>query len=201
MLEPCRRSWRPARRSWLGLRARQAAIGDTIEALRRELAAIGPATWATPQRHLRHPHRPVPPEETRYNVIVEVWSAISVGVLLLLVAGLVFFHLVPWWGALIVGVVGYVLIESALRRRLTTVLLRVVLVLAVVTAVILVFDFRLELVLAAVAGAGAPRRGRQRARGVAAARSAAAAAAGTSTLRGAARARTPGARARLPSPT
>jgi hypothetical protein len=43
-------------------------------------------------------------------------------------------------------------IESALRRRLTTVLLRVVLFLAVITAVILAFDFSLELVLAAVAG-------------------------------------------------
>ncbi len=74
------------------------------------------------------------------------------GVLLLLVAGLVFFRLVPWWGALIVGFVGYILIESALRRRLTLLLLRLVLVLAVVGAVILVFDFRLELILAAVAG-------------------------------------------------
>ena len=46
---------------------------------------------------------------------------------------------------------GYILIEAALRRRLTTVLLRVVLVLAIITAVILVFDFRLELIMAAVA--------------------------------------------------
>ena len=126
--------------------------GDTVAALRRERADLEAGELGDPQRHLQHPHRPVPPEETRYNVIVEVWSAISVGVLLLLVAGLVFFRLVPWWGALIVGVVGYILIESALRRRLTLLLLRLVLVLAVVGAVILVFDFRLELILAAVAG-------------------------------------------------
>ncbi len=133
-------------------KARQAAIRDTMASLRRERAAIVAGELGDPQRHLQHPHRPVPPEETRYNVIVEVWSAISVGVLLLLVAGLVFFRLVPWWGALMVGVVGYVLIESALRRRLTLLLLRLVLVLAIVAAVILVFDFRLELILAAVAG-------------------------------------------------
>ena len=47
---------------------------------------------------------------------------------------------------------GYILIESALRRRLTLLLLRLVLVLAVLGAVILVFDFRIEIVLAAVAG-------------------------------------------------
>jgi hypothetical protein len=135
-----------------GLKARQAAIRDTVGALHRERADIEAGVLGDPQRHLQHPHRPVPPEETRYNVIVEVWSAISVGVLLLIVAGLVFFRLVPWWGALIVGVVGYILIESALRRRLTLLLLRLVLVLAVLGAVILVFDFRLEIVLAAVAG-------------------------------------------------
>jgi hypothetical protein len=133
-------------------KARQAAIRDTVASLGRERAAIVAGELGDPQRHLQHPHRPVAPEETRYNVIVEVWSAISVGVLLLLVAGLVFFRLVPWWGALMVGVVGYVLIESALRRRLTLLLLRLVLVLAIVAAVILVFDFRLELILAAVAG-------------------------------------------------
>ena len=58
----------------------------------------------------------------------------------------------PWWGRCSSGFVGYILIESALRRRLTLLLLRLVLVLAVVSAVILVFDFRLELILAAVAG-------------------------------------------------
>ncbi len=139
-------------RQLAGLKSRQAAIRDTVASLRRERADLEAGKLGDPQRHLQHPHRPVPPEETRYNVIVEVWSAISVGVLLLLVAGLVFFRLVPWWGALIVGVVGYILIESALRRRLTLLLLRLVLVLAVVGAVILVFDFRLELILAAVAG-------------------------------------------------
>jgi hypothetical protein len=134
------------------LRAEQAAIGDTVKALGRELEDLEAGRLGDPQAHLKHPHRPVPPEEERYNVIVEVWSAISVGLLLLVVAGLVFLRLVPWWTALLVGVGGYVVIEAALRRRLTTLVLRSVLVLAVVTAVLLVFDFRLELVLAAVAG-------------------------------------------------
>jgi hypothetical protein len=133
------------------LKARRAAIHDTIEALRRELADIEAGRTGDPQGHLQHPHRPVPPEETRYNRIVEFWSAVSVGALLLLVAGLVFFRLVPWWAALLIAVVGYILIESTLRRRLTVLLLRIVLVLAIVGAIILVIDFSLELVLVAVA--------------------------------------------------
>ena len=72
--------------------------------------------------------------------------------LLLTLAVLVGLELVTWFGALLLAVGGYVVIEAALRRRLTIALLRVVLVLAIVTAVILVFDFRIELIMAAVAG-------------------------------------------------
>jgi hypothetical protein len=133
------------------LRAREAAIADTVAAMDRELRSIEAGDAGDPQAHLRHPHRPVPPEETRYNVIVELWSAISIGMLLLFIAGATFFHVLPWWGALLVGIAGYVLIEAALRRRLSILLLRLVLVLAVVTAVLLIFDFRMELVVAAIA--------------------------------------------------
>jgi hypothetical protein len=133
------------------MRARHAAISDTVEAMQRRLAALETGDQGDPRAHLRQPHRPVPPEETRYNVIVEFWSAVSVGVMLLVMAGLVFVRLAPWWAALVVGVVGYIVVESALRRRLTTLLLRTVVVLAVVAAVVLVYDFRTELVLAAVA--------------------------------------------------
>lgn len=134
------------------LKARQASITDTIEALLRELADMEAGDLGDPQRHLQHPHRPVPPEDTRYNVIIELWSAVSVGLLLLVITGLVFFRMVPWWGAFLVGIGGYVVIEASLRRRLTTLMLRSVLVLAVISAVVLVYDFRLDLVLAAVAG-------------------------------------------------
>ncbi|MFV2062934.1 MAG: hypothetical protein ACC726_05400, partial [Chloroflexota bacterium] len=137
------------------LRSRQAAVADTIEALRREqtgLASGDPGDPGDPQGHLQYPHRPVPSEETRYNVIIEVWSAVSVGLLLIVITALVFFRLVPWWAALLVGIGGYILIEAALRRHLTSLVLRAVLVLAVFAAVLLLYDFRLDLVLAAVAG-------------------------------------------------
>jgi hypothetical protein len=134
------------------LRAREASISVTIAALRRELVDIEAGASGDPQRHLKHPHRPVPPEDTRYNAVIEVWSAVSVGILLLVIAGLVFFRLVPWWAALLVALGGYIVIEAALRRHLSTLLLRSVLVLAVIGAVLLLYDFRLELVLLAVAG-------------------------------------------------
>jgi hypothetical protein len=134
------------------LRAEQASLADTIMALQREQADLASGEMGDPQAHLKHPHRPVPPEESRYNVVIELWSAVSVGILLLVIAGLVFFRLVPWWAAFLVGIGGYIIIEAALRRHLTTLLLRAVLVLAVIGVVLLVYDFRLDLVLAAVAG-------------------------------------------------
>jgi len=134
------------------LRARQASIADTVEVLRRERVEVESGDFGDPQRHLKQPHRPVPPEETRYSVIIEVWSAVSAGVLLFVIAGLVFFRLVPWWAAFLVGIFGYIIIEAALRRHLTTLLLRSVLVLATFLAVLLVYDFRLELILVGVAG-------------------------------------------------
>jgi hypothetical protein len=134
------------------LRARRASIADTVSALEAERGAIESGEPGDPRGHLRHPHRPVPPEETRYNVIIEVWSAVSVGVLLLVLAVLVGLELVTWITALLIAVGGYLAIEAVLRRRLTTVLLRIVLILAIITAVILVFDFRVELIMAAVAG-------------------------------------------------
>jgi hypothetical protein len=135
-----------------GLRARRAGLGDTIEAMRSELEAIERGDPGDPTAHLNHPHRPVPPDETRYGMVVELWSAVSVGIILLLVAGLVFVRLVPWWAALLIGFGGYVLIEAAFRRRLTILLLRLTLVLAIVGAVILAWEFRTEIVLAAIAG-------------------------------------------------
>jgi hypothetical protein len=134
------------------LRARRASIADTIAALASERSALEAGDIGDPRAHLRQPHEPVPPEETRYNVVVELWSAVSVGVLLLVIAALVVTEVVTWFGALLIGLGGDVVIEAALRRRLTTVVLRVVVVLAVITAVILVFDFRLEIIMAAVAG-------------------------------------------------
>jgi hypothetical protein len=133
------------------LRAREASIADTVAALARQQGSIEAGDPGDPQAHLRHPHRPVPPQEMRYNVIVEFWSAVSVGVLLLFIVALTFFRIVPWWAALLVGIAGYVAIEAALRRRLSLLILRLVLVLAVIAAVLLIFDFRMELVLAAIA--------------------------------------------------
>mgnify|MGYP003347895193 CR=1 FL=1 len=115
----------------------------------REQERIARGELGDPRGHLHHPHRPVPVEETRYGFIVELWSAVSVSVLLAAVAALVWFELAPWWVALLAGVSGYVVIESAFRRRLTQLTLVLTLVLAGIAAILLLWQFRVEAILPA----------------------------------------------------
>jgi hypothetical protein len=130
-----------------GLRAEAAALDDRLGAVGREQERITRGELGDPRGHLHHPHRPVPVEETRYGFIVELWSAVSVSVLLAAVAALVWFELAPWWVALLAGVSGYVVIESAFRRRLTQLTLVLTLVLAGIAAILLLWQFRVEAIL------------------------------------------------------
>ena len=105
-----------------------------------------------PRANLSDPHRPVPPEDTHYGFIVELWSAVSVSLLLGVVAALVWFRVVPWWAALIIGVGGYTVIESAFRRRLTQLTLAVTVSLGVVAALVIAWEFKVQAILAALLG-------------------------------------------------
>ncbi|MFN8620382.1 MAG: hypothetical protein U0869_06510 [Chloroflexota bacterium] len=129
------------------LRAGAAAIDDRLSAVRRELARVEAGDLGDPRAHLLHPHKPVPPEDSQYGFLVELWSAASVGLLLVIVAALIWLRIVPWWTALFLGVVGYVVIESALRRRLTQLLLVVTVALASVGALVIVWQLKLQLIL------------------------------------------------------
>ena len=52
--------------------------------------------------------------------------------------------------ALLIGFGGYLLIESAFRRRLTQLLLRLTLVLAIISIVILTWTFAFQIVIGAI---------------------------------------------------
>lgn len=133
-----------------GLRAEAAALDDRLTAVGREMVRVRHGDMGDPRAHVRHPHRPVPPEDTQYGFIVELWSAVSVSLLLALVAGLIWFRIVPWWAALGIGIGGYVLLESAFRRRLTQLTLSITLSLAVVAALLIAWEFKVQAILAAL---------------------------------------------------
>jgi len=134
------------------LRAERAGMVDTLVGLRRELASVEANDFGSPTAHLRHAHHPTPPETVRYGRVVEFWSAISVSLMLVVIASITWFDLADWWVGLLVGIAGYVLLESAIRRRLTLLTLRVVLVLAILGAIVLVWELRLLVIVGALVG-------------------------------------------------
>jgi hypothetical protein len=133
-------------------RRERAGVADALVALRRELARVEAGNLGDPRAHLQHPHRPVPEADVQYGRIVEFWSALSVGLLLLAIVALVSLRLAPWWAALGLALAGYAVLEAAFRRRLTLLTLRVELILAMVSAAILVWEGLFIIVIAAVAG-------------------------------------------------
>jgi hypothetical protein len=135
-----------------GQRRERAGVADALVALRRELGRVEAGDLGDPRAHLRHPHSPVPAADVQYGRIVEFWSALSVGLLLLAIVALVSLRLAPWWVALGLALAGYAVLEAAFRRRLTLLTLRVELVLAMVSAAILVWEGLFLIVIAAVAG-------------------------------------------------
>ena len=134
-----------------GLRRERAGVADALVALRRKLGQVENGDYGDPRGHLQHPHRPVPEADVRYGRVVEFWSALSVGLLLFTIVGLVSLRLVPIWAAVVIALAGYTVLEAAFRRRLTLLTLRVELALALVGAVILVWEGLSVIVVAAVA--------------------------------------------------
>ncbi|MFN8629950.1 MAG: hypothetical protein U0838_06385 [Chloroflexota bacterium] len=123
-------------------------------------AATASETWlerwdsgwrGDPRSHLTHAAIPEPPDTTRRRVFAETWAALSVGVLVIALAVILWFHLLPWGGALALLVVGYLAIESFAQRRFELLLLRVTVLLAAVSTVLLAWAWGRELVLGGLA--------------------------------------------------
>jgi hypothetical protein len=129
-----------------------AEVEDRMQAAARELARVEEGDLGEPRAHLAGARRPLPPEVTRYGALVELWSALGVSLLLLAVVGLIFFTDVPGWGAVLLAFGVYVVLESAFRRQIISLLLRITLMLAVVGAAILVVEFIVELLILAIVG-------------------------------------------------
>jgi len=107
-----------------------------------------------PRGHLSHAAAPEPPDTTRRRVFAETWAALSVGGLVIALAAILWFHLLPWGGALVLLIVGYLAIESFAQRRFELLLLRVTVLLSAVSAVLLASAWARELVLGGLAALG-----------------------------------------------
>jgi hypothetical protein len=134
---------------------RAAALADTVTAARAELTRVEAGDLGDPRAHLHHPHRPDPPEDRRYGMVVQAWSAISASLVLIVIALLLWSGVFPVWFAFGVAIAGYVGLEALFRRRFVGLLLNVTVGLAIVAAVVLAFLYWPLVLFAAVLGIAA----------------------------------------------
>ena len=107
---------------------------------------------------------PERPDTTNRRVFAETWAALSVGVLVLALAVILWFRLLPIAPTILLLVIGYLAIESFAQRRVETLLLRITVILAAIASILLAFHYLRELLLVGLGRARAvhPRRQRRR---------------------------------------
>jgi uncharacterized membrane protein len=138
-----------------GRRRTKVDLGETARAAREELAKIRAGDWGDPRSHLHHEHHPIPAEETRYGILIEVWSAISVSLLLIATVALIYLGILSVWVAILVVIAAYAFVEAAFQRRLTTLLLRLTLILAVIGAIVLGVTYAVQALVVLLIGLAA----------------------------------------------
>jgi hypothetical protein len=120
--------------------------------LRRRSEAAAAGWQPSPQAHLRRIAVPTSPDEQRTGALLELWAAISIGVLLLALVGAMV--LAPELGlvAALAVIAVFVLIESVLRSTVASFLAIWVRLLAIISVVILAVTFwQLAIILLAIA--------------------------------------------------
>jgi hypothetical protein len=141
--------------------ARLAALRASTAELRAAVAAS--EDWlerpdegwrGDPRAHLTHAAEPEAPGVAHGRGFAEGWAALSVGTLLVALALILWFHLLPVPLTLVVLVIGYLAIESFAQRRVEILLLRVTIALAAVAAGLLAWTYLRELVLAGLFALG-----------------------------------------------
>jgi hypothetical protein len=130
-----------------GLRSRDVELTRAIAAGRARLTALRDGVLDDPRGHLHHASEPEQPIERQRRAFGEAWAALSVGLLIVLLAVVVWLRILPAVVALPVLFGGYLAVESFFNRAVGTLILRIAMFLAIISAIILVVTFIREIVL------------------------------------------------------
>src|SRR4029453_12476444 len=136
------------------LRARDVELTRVIAAGNDRPDAIRGGATDDPGGHLHHAAQPEPPSSVRRRALGEAWAALSVGLLIVLLAVVVWLRILPPVVAIPVVLGGYLAIEAFFDRSIGILLLRIAMFLAIISAIILVVTFIREIVLFGLAALG-----------------------------------------------
>jgi hypothetical protein len=104
--------------------------------------------------HIRRAHGPASPSELQFNRLVELWAALSIGLLMIGFVALALFsprHLIL---GLVLMISFFVFIESGFRRQLHQLINSIAIGLAIVSALVILFHFFWWIVVLCVLWAG-----------------------------------------------
>ncbi len=133
-----------------GLRRERSENEAVLESMRRRLERLASGRRDDPRAHIQNAATPVPPAQMRFGRAAEVFAAVSLSLLLLGFAALLFFAPGEALAGLVILLIAVVVGESILRATFVRTVNRVAVILALVAAVILVVHFWKPLLLGAL---------------------------------------------------
>ena len=137
-----------------GLRSQAVQLDAAIAAGEGRLADLRAGHLDDPRVHLHHASEPEPPVEARRRRLAEAWAALSVGLLIAALAIVLWFRILSPPLAIVVLFGSYLAIESFFRKDVRILILRLTLVLAIISVVILAVTFLREVLLVVLLGLG-----------------------------------------------
>ncbi len=122
-------------------------LTGAIDAAERRVTDLRAGRLEDPRAHLQHASEPEAPDERSRRAYGETWAALSVGLLVAALAVIVWFRILPPIVAVFALFGAYLAIEAFFSRAVQGLVLRISVALAIVTAVVLTFEFLREIVL------------------------------------------------------
>ena len=135
--------------------SRVETLSDELARLRKELAArralqhtldgygtlLEAGVRESPRTHIRRPSLPAEDERFRAGRLAEVWAAASIGLMLVVLVGLIYFarHFMVFGLSAMIALFAFV--EATFRGRLVRTVTSVTIGLAVVAALVLIYEF------------------------------------------------------------
>lgn len=143
-----------ASRELAALRARLASEEALLEALDDHEDRLRDGDRGPLRSHIRRAHEPGSPENLRLDKLAELWAALSIGLAIVVVVALILFAREYLGFGLAALVSLLIFVESGFRRRLGGLVTSVTVGLALVAALVLLFEFFWPIVILAVLAAG-----------------------------------------------
>ena len=123
------------------LRAEYAENQAILEAFNLHAQQLWQGERGHVRAHIRRAPRPIPEAELQIGRVLEAWAAISIGLILISMVGVIFFAPQNWFIGIIAIVALFLVIEATFRRRLTRAVNQITIGLAVFAALLLLLNY------------------------------------------------------------